>query len=86
VAQYSIEDFLKLLSNEKADQAAKEALDEDISSTETYPSDDMNKWLTEEDFKKRDEIKMEKRKKRDERTETRRRQKRGYERNAIHIL
>jgi hypothetical protein len=47
VAQYSIEDFLKLLSNEKADQAAKEALDEDISSTETYP---------------RDQIKMEKRK------------------------
>jgi hypothetical protein len=32
--------------NEKADQAAKEALDEDNSST--------GKWLTEKDFKKRD--------------------------------
>jgi hypothetical protein len=39
--------------NDKADQAAKEALD--ISTTERYPPDDMKKWLTEEDFKKRDE-------------------------------
>jgi hypothetical protein len=41
--------------NEKADQAAKEALDEDISTTERYPPDDLKKWLTEEDFKKRDQ-------------------------------
>jgi hypothetical protein len=41
--------------NEKADQAAKEALDKDISTTENYPSDDLKKWLTEEDFKKRDQ-------------------------------
>jgi hypothetical protein len=39
--------------NEKGDQAAKEALDEDISTTERYPPDDLKKWLTEEDFKKR---------------------------------
>jgi hypothetical protein len=39
--------------NEKADQAAKEALDEDISTTERYPPDNLKKWLTEEDFKKR---------------------------------
>jgi hypothetical protein len=39
--------------NEKADQAAKEALDEDISTTERYPPDDLKKWLTEEDFKKK---------------------------------
>jgi ribonuclease HI len=38
--------------NEKADQAAKEALDEDIPTTERYPPDDLKKWLTEEDFKK----------------------------------
>jgi hypothetical protein len=37
------------------DQAAKEALDEDISTTERYPLDDLKKWLTEEDFKKRDQ-------------------------------
>jgi hypothetical protein len=41
--------------NEKVDQAAKEALDEDISTTERYPPDDLKKWLTEEDFKKRDQ-------------------------------
>jgi hypothetical protein len=41
--------------NEKADQAAKEALDEDISTTERCPPDDLKKWLTEEDFKKRDQ-------------------------------
>jgi ribonuclease HI len=29
--------------NEKADQAAKEALDEDISTTERYSPDDMKK-------------------------------------------
>jgi hypothetical protein len=38
--------------NEKAIQAAKKALDEDISTTERYPPDDLKKWLTEEDFKK----------------------------------
>jgi ribonuclease HI len=41
--------------NEKADQAAKEALGEDISNTERYPSDDLKKRLTEEDFNKRDQ-------------------------------
>jgi hypothetical protein len=40
--------------NEKADQPAKETLDEDISTTESYSPDDLKKWLTEEDFKKRD--------------------------------
>jgi hypothetical protein len=43
------------ISNEKTNQAAKEALDEDISTNERYPSDDLKKWLTEEDFKKRDQ-------------------------------
>jgi hypothetical protein len=41
--------------NEKANQAAKEALDEDISTTERNPPDDLKKWLTEENFKKRDQ-------------------------------
>jgi hypothetical protein len=40
---------------EKADQAAKEALDKDIPATKRYPPDDLKKWLTEEDFKKRDQ-------------------------------
>jgi hypothetical protein len=39
--------------NENADHAAKEALDEDILTTERYPPDDLKKWLTEQDFKKR---------------------------------
>jgi hypothetical protein len=30
-----------------------EALDEDIPTTERYPPDDLKKWLTEEDFKKK---------------------------------
>jgi hypothetical protein len=38
--------------NEKANQAAKETLDKDISTTERYPPDDLKKWLTEEDLKK----------------------------------
>jgi hypothetical protein len=42
-------------SNKKADQAAKETLDEDISTNERYLLDDLKKWLTEEDFKKRDQ-------------------------------
>jgi hypothetical protein len=41
--------------NDKADQAAKKALHEDISTTERYPPDDLKKWLTEEGFKKRDQ-------------------------------
>jgi hypothetical protein len=41
--------------NEKTDQAAKEALDEDISTTERYPPDYIKKWLTEVNFKKRDQ-------------------------------
>jgi hypothetical protein len=40
--------------NKRVNQAAKEALDEDISTTERYPPDDLKKWLTEDDFKKRD--------------------------------
>jgi hypothetical protein len=39
--------------NEKVNQAAKETLDEDILTTERHPPDDLKKWLTEEDFKKR---------------------------------
>jgi hypothetical protein len=31
--------------NEKADQSAKEALDEDIPTTGRYPLDDLKKWL-----------------------------------------
>jgi hypothetical protein len=34
------------------DQAAKEAMHEDIPTTKRYPPDDLKKWLTEEDFKK----------------------------------
>jgi hypothetical protein len=41
--------------NEKADQAAKEALDEYRSTTERYPPDDLKKWLIEENFKKRNQ-------------------------------
>jgi hypothetical protein len=39
-------------------QVTKEALDEDISiisTTERYLPDDLKKWLTEENFKKRDQ-------------------------------
>jgi ribonuclease HI len=36
--------------NEKADQAAKEALDKNIPITERYSPDDLKKCLTEEDF------------------------------------
>jgi hypothetical protein len=67
--------------NEKTVQAAKKALDEDISTTQRYPPDDLKKWLTEEDFKKRDQRwkngnnKMKKK-------ETGRQQKGGYKRNA----
>jgi hypothetical protein len=45
----------RIPGNEKADQAAKEALDEEIPTTERYPPDDQKKWLTEKDFKKRDQ-------------------------------
>jgi hypothetical protein len=41
--------------NEKASQAVKKALKEDISTTERYPPDDLKKWLTKADFKKRDQ-------------------------------
>jgi hypothetical protein len=53
-------------------------MDKDIPTTERYPPDDLKKWLTEEDFKKR-RLKMEKRK---QRKETGRRQKGGYKRNV----
>jgi hypothetical protein len=41
--------------NDMADQAAKKALDKDISTNENYLPDDLKEWLTEEDFKKRDQ-------------------------------
>jgi hypothetical protein len=44
-----------MAGNEKADEAAKETLDEDIPNTERYPPEDLRKWLTEEDFKKIDQ-------------------------------
>jgi hypothetical protein len=44
-----------LPSNEKADQAAKKALHGDIPTTERYTPYDLKKWLTKEDFKKRDQ-------------------------------
>jgi ribonuclease HI len=40
--------------NERADQAVKKVLDENITTTERYPPDDLKKLVTEEDFKKRD--------------------------------
>jgi ribonuclease HI len=40
----------KIPGNDKADQAAKEALDENIPTTKRYLPDDLKKWLTEEDF------------------------------------
>jgi hypothetical protein len=47
------------LSDEKAEQAVKKALNEDISTTERYPPDEirpvLKKWLTKEDFKKREQ-------------------------------
>jgi enoyl-[acyl-carrier-protein] reductase (NADH) len=39
-------------SSEKTTQAAKGALDEDISTNERYPPGDLKKLLTEEDLKK----------------------------------
>jgi hypothetical protein len=39
--------------NKKADHTTKE--DDDVSTTERYPPDDLKKWLTGEDFKKRDQ-------------------------------
>jgi hypothetical protein len=45
----------RIPDNEKADQAAKETLDEDILTTKRYPPDNLKKWLNEEDFKKRDQ-------------------------------
>jgi ribonuclease HI len=50
-----VSNHVEISGNEKADQAAKEKLDEDISTTEKYPPDDLKKWLTEENFKKRDQ-------------------------------
>jgi hypothetical protein len=42
-------------SNKKANQAAKEALDEEIQTNERYPPDNLKKWLTKENFTKRDQ-------------------------------
>jgi hypothetical protein len=41
--------------NKKADQTAKEALNEEIPTTERYPPEDLKKWLTEENFKNREQ-------------------------------
>jgi hypothetical protein len=46
-----VSSYVGIPGNDKTDQSAKEALDEDISTTERYPPDD----LTEEDFKKSDQ-------------------------------
>jgi ribonuclease HI len=59
----------------------KAAKDEEISTTKRYPPHDLKKWLTEEDFRKRDQ-RWKKRKQQDERNETGHRQKEGYKRNA----
>jgi hypothetical protein len=68
--------------NEKTDQAAKGALDEDISTTERYPPDYIKKWLTEVNFKKRDQRWKNGNNEMNER-KTRRRQKGGgYKRNG----
>jgi hypothetical protein len=56
----------EIRGNKKADQAGKTTLVEDISTTERYPPDDLKKWLTEEDLKKK-RPKMEKQKQQDER-------------------
>jgi hypothetical protein len=47
--------YKRIPGNKNADQAVKEALVQDISTTERYPPDDQKKRLTEEDFKKRDQ-------------------------------
>jgi hypothetical protein len=52
-----------------------------MPTIERYPSDDMKKWLNEEDLQKK-RPKMEKRKQQDERKEAERRQKGEYKRNA----
>jgi hypothetical protein len=44
----------EISGDEKDDQAAKEMLDENILTNARYPPDDLKKWLTEDDFKKRD--------------------------------
>jgi hypothetical protein len=41
--------------NKNVAPASKEALNEDIPTTEIYLRDDLKKWLTEADFKKRDQ-------------------------------
>jgi hypothetical protein len=46
---------VEIPGNEKVNQAVKKTLDQDISITEWYPPDDLKKWLTEEDFKKREQ-------------------------------
>jgi ribonuclease HI len=38
-----VPNHVKIPGNEKADQAAIETLDEDISTTERYPPDDLKK-------------------------------------------
>jgi hypothetical protein len=61
--------------NKRADQATKEALDKDISTTERYPPLRLEEMVDRRGLQKKSP-KMEKRK------ETRRRQKGEYKRNA----
>jgi hypothetical protein len=49
ILDHDIPSHVGIPGNEKADQAPKEALDEDISTTERYPPDDLKKWLTKAD-------------------------------------
>jgi hypothetical protein len=72
---------VRIPGNEKADQIVKEALDEDISTTEIKTSRRPEESADRRWFQK-ERPKMEKRKQRDERKEVGRRQKEGYERNA----
>jgi hypothetical protein len=41
--------------NERADEAAKNALEEDINDRELYPSQDLINWMKKTDLKNRQE-------------------------------
>jgi ribonuclease HI len=73
-----VSSHVRIPGNEKANQAAKEAPDKEISTTERYPPEEM---ADRRGFQK-ERPKMEKRKQRDEKNEAERRQKGGYESNA----
>jgi hypothetical protein len=42
--------------NEAADQAAKDALTEEIDNRETYPPQDLKKWMKKEESMNRQQI------------------------------